>query len=68
MAVRTLTYRDLTAEQRRRGAKTVRERLMGVLSQPFITDDQRKAIYEKFNRLDHWERLALASLPPSPKQ
>ena len=30
MAVRTLTYRDLTPEQRQHGARGMREKLLGV--------------------------------------
>jgi hypothetical protein len=63
MAVRTLTYRDLTSEQRRLGAAQMRERLLGVLNHPFLTDDQRKAISDKIAMLGRWEALAVEIKP-----
>ena len=57
--VRTINYRDLTVEQRRRGAAKTRERLMGVLNQPFLSNEQRAAIWEKIELVGRWERLAL---------
>jgi hypothetical protein len=59
MAVRTLSYRNLTDEQRRLGSKQVRERLMSVMGQPFVTEEQRAAIWQKIEHLSRWERLAL---------
>ncbi len=71
MAVRTLTYRDLTAQQRQRGASKVRERLLGVLNHPFLTPEQRASIYTKIEMLTRWEHLAMdvkpvAAPPPPP--
>lgn len=66
MAVRTLTYRDLTAEQRTQGARKARERLLGFLDNPFMTADQREAVYAKIGALNLWEKLSLDDgYPPS---
>jgi len=63
MAVRTLTYRDLTAEQRHRGAAKARERLLGFLNHPFLTPEQRASVYAKINMLSRWESLAMEVQP-----
>lgn len=60
MAVRTLTYQDLTHAQRQQGARAMRERLLGVLNHPFITPEQQKAIFEKIALVDRWERLEIS--------
>lgn len=66
MAVRTLTYRDLTQEQRAKGARRARERLMGLLNNPFLTVEQRQAVYTKIGTLNLWENLQIeeAGTPP----
>jgi hypothetical protein len=57
--IRTLTYRDLTDKQRAHGAKKSRERLLGVLNNPFLTVDQRQTVYEKISLVGRWEKLQL---------
>lgn len=67
MAVRTLTYRDLTPLQRAQGARKARERLLGLLNNPFLTVEQRQAVYDKIGNLKRWESLQLdgSYVPPS---
>lgn len=59
MAVRTLTYRDLTPEQRAKGARRTRERLMGLLNNPFLSVEQRQAVHAKIGTLNLWENLQI---------
>jgi len=59
MSIRTLSYRDLTQEQRRRGAQNMRTRLLGAISFPFITPAQKAEIYKKIDHIDKWEKLQL---------
>jgi hypothetical protein len=59
MAVRTLTYWDLTQVQRARGAHKMREKLLGILSHPFVTPEQRTSIFDKIAMVDRWEHLKL---------
>lgn len=66
MAVRTLTYRDLTPQQRQQGARKARERLLGLLNNPFMTVEQRQSVYDKIGALNLWEQLRLHDgYPPS---
>ena len=67
MAVRTLTYRDLTQKQRAHGARKAREKLLGLLQNPFLTGEQRQAVFTKIGNLDQWEHLKLDDTyaPPS---
>jgi hypothetical protein len=62
MAVRTLTYRDLTPEQRTKGARKTRERLLGLLNNPFLSVEQRQAVFDKIGNLMRWEKLQLEDL------
>ena len=55
MATKTISYLDLTPEQRRDGARTARERLRSLSANPFLTPDQHAQIAEQMVRLDHWE-------------
>lgn len=63
MAVRTLTYMDLTPAQRQKGASRMREKLRSVLNHPFITPDQNMAIFDKIAMVDRWERLEIEVQP-----
>jgi hypothetical protein len=65
--IRTLSYRDLTPEQRAKGAKKARERLLALLNNPFLTVDQKKSIYDKITHIGHWEKLQIALPGPAPK-
>ncbi len=57
--IRTISYRDLTADQRSKGAQKNRQRLLGFLSNPFLTGDQRQAVYDKIAFIGKWEKLQL---------
>lgn len=60
MAIKTLSYLDLTPEQRRDGARTARERLRSLSANPFLTAEQHAQIAEQMVHLDHWEAGKLA--------
>jgi len=57
--IRTLTYRDLTQDQRTKGARKARARLLGLLNNPFFTAEQKKAVQDKLLRLNKWENLQI---------
>jgi hypothetical protein len=62
--IRSMTYLDLTPEQRKKGASVARERLRGVLANPFLTEEQRLHVHDEMHRLDKWEKGQ--PLPPKP--
>ncbi len=68
--IRTMTYRDLTAAQRATGARKTREKLMGLLNNPFLSIDQRQSVYDKIALVGRWEKLQLdtpvVQIPPPP--
>jgi hypothetical protein len=64
MAVQTLSYLDLTPEQRRRGANAARERIRGLLVNPFLTSDQKTHLQGELHRLDLWEKCLGPNVPP----
>jgi hypothetical protein len=55
MAIKHITYLDLTPEQRRQGAGEARTRLQGHLAHPFLTPGQRAQVAEEFARIGAWE-------------
>ena len=55
MAIKHLTYLDLTPEQRRQGAGEARTRLQGHLMHPFLTPGQRAQVEQEFARVGAWE-------------
>jgi len=57
--IRTMTYRDLTPERRAQAARKTREKLLGLLNNPFLTVEQRKAVYDKIGLVGRWEKLQL---------
>ena len=57
--IRTLSYRDLTPDQRTKGARKARERLKGFLNNPFLTVEQIKSVYDKITLVGRWERLEM---------
>lgn len=59
MAVKHLTYRDIPADQRQKGAAEARTRIVTLLSNPFLTPEQRAALDEQRTRIDLWEKGAL---------
>ena len=65
MAVRTLSYLDLTPAQRRKGAGVARDRLRSLMGNPFLTADQKAHLQNEMHRLDLWEKGTLdPSNPP----
>lgn len=56
MTVRSVSYLDLSPAQRQRGAAVARERLRANLTNPLLTDDQKKQIHTEMLRLDYWEK------------
>lgn len=56
MAVRHLTYLDLTPDQRREGAARAREKYRSVLANPFLTKEQSEAVQKEIAKIDSWER------------
>ena len=65
--IRTLSYRDLTPQQRSKGAQKARERLLMLLNNPFLTIDQKTAVYDKIAHIGRWEKLQIALPGPAPK-
>lgn len=55
MAVRTLSYLDLTPSERSEGAKVARERLRALLINPLLDNEQRQVIEQSLDRLHKWE-------------
>jgi hypothetical protein len=75
MAVRHLSYLDLTPDQRYASAGLAREKLRGLLANPFLTREQLTSINDQIHRIDLWEKGELQinslgekpSLPPAPE-
>ncbi len=65
MAIKHISYADLTPEQRRKGAEEARKRLSGMLMAPFLTPEQQLAIQAQLKNIDDWEqgRLPVARKP-----
>ncbi len=57
--VRTLTYRDLTPAQRAKAANGARTKLLGFLENPFLSAEQRQAVFDKIALVGRWEKLQL---------
>lgn len=55
MAIKHLTYLDLTPAQRREGATVARERLQASLGTPFLNQDQRQVVLAEMARVVDWE-------------
>ncbi len=60
-------YLDLTAEQRRAGAKQARANLKSSLANPHLTPDQRAQLQGQLKRIDRWEAGTLHEPSPPPK-
>ncbi len=56
MAVKRITYLDLSPEQRRKGAEQARLRLRGVLANPFLPAEQVRQVHQQLEHLDQWEK------------
>lgn len=67
MAIKTISYLDLTPEQRREGARTARARLRALAANPFLNDDQRKQIADQMAHLDRWE-FGKVAVQPTPSK
>ena len=65
MAIKLLTYLDLTPEQRKKAASAARGQLQAAAANPFLAADQRKAIVGQMARLSQWEQgtLSLGTYP-----
>jgi hypothetical protein len=59
MPVIRMNYLELSPEQRREGAKTVRDRLKASLSNPNLTPDQQAQLHGQLRKVDLWEKGAL---------
>jgi hypothetical protein len=69
MAIKTLTYLDLSPEQRRAAAKGARDRLRTLLANPLLTAQQREILGDHLTQLDLWEGGRLPTgLPEIKKQ
>jgi hypothetical protein len=56
MAIKHLSVKDLTPEQRKEGADKARERLRALLANPFVTADQVDQVHARLVAVDKWER------------
>jgi len=64
MGIKTLTYLDLTPEQRRSGAKAAKDRLRSAMMNPMLTDEQRKGLQDQVAHLEKWARGLIAVVKP----
>lgn len=55
MSVKHISYLDLSVAQRRAGAAKARERLSGLLANPFLTPEQKAQVQGDLLRIDLWE-------------
>jgi hypothetical protein len=65
MAVKHMSYLDLTPEQRSEGAQKGRQRIQAMLLSPFLTGDQAAILHKQLARIDEWERGAISVPRPS---
>lgn len=63
MAVKHLSYRDLSPEQRKKGAADARQRVVAMMSTPFLPAEQRAYFEKNLEQINQWERGALSELP-----
>jgi hypothetical protein len=56
MAVKHLTYLDLTSQQRALAASEARGRIKSLLANPFVTPDQSEHLRLETVRIGLWER------------
>ena len=56
MAVKHLTYLDLTPEHRARSASEARVRLRALMANPFRTPEQTAHLQNEMAKLSAWER------------
>ena len=62
------SYRDLSPEQRKEGAKVVRARITAALGSPGLAPDQTRQLQEQMHKISVWEAgtLGQASTPVDP--
>lgn len=56
MAIKHMTYLDLTPAQRKEGADQARAKLQGLLTNPWLTPEQRTQVGEQIARVGDWEQ------------
>ena len=66
MALGQISYRSLSPEKRRAGAKIARERLRGALMSPALTPDQQAYLKAEMAKIDAWERCELPCVGDDP--
>lgn len=62
MAVQILTYLDLSPEQRKKAAVTMRGQLQSACANPFLAVEQRQMLVSQMTRLTLWEHGKLPLL------
>lgn len=55
MAVKTLSYLELSPEDRKVAARQARERLRGLMANPLLTPENRETLADHLAHLDDWE-------------
>lgn len=70
MAAKHMSLKDLPQEVRARGAARSRKHLRSMLSNPFLTADQRALLNEQLRQVDVWEagNLQHPQAEPEPEQ
>lgn len=68
MAIRHLTYLDLTDDQRREGAKQARSRIKSALMNPGLTASQKTEFKAQLARINKWAKceLEVCGIPADP--
>lgn len=64
MAIQHMTYLDIPATQRSEAAKVARQKIQGMLTNPFMEQDQVVFLHARLTQLDMWEQ-GLLPTPPS---
>jgi len=69
MSVIRMSYLDLSPEQRKKGAKAVKDRIQASLSNPDLAPEQIQQLHNQLKKIDLWERGAaerpsFGKLPP----
>lgn len=62
MAVKLLTYLDLSPEQRKKAAAMMRGQLQTASANPFLAVEQRQMLVSQMTRLTLWEQGKLPLL------
>jgi hypothetical protein len=64
MAIKHLTYLDLTPEQRRDSARKARAQIQQQLANVLITPDQQQTLLTHLDKVNQWEAGTLAMGKP----